>query len=159
MSDSMPPVYRKGVGIILLNQAGQVFAGARCDMPDMHWQLPQGGIDDGETPPDALMRELKEEIGTDSAKILCESQGWYHYDFPPELAKRCWHGQYAGQMQKWYCLSFLGIDQDINIATQHPEFKDWQWMNFRDLIQKTVLFKRALYQSLAKEFSQYLGGI
>src|SRR5215475_12592054 len=110
--------YRSGVGIMLLNPVGEVFVGRRIDMPVMPaWQMPQGGIDPGETPRQAALRELKEEIGTDKAEILGESAGWLQYDLPSDLAGGIWGGRYRGQRQKWFVMRFTGSDADIDLAT------------------------------------------
>src|SRR4029077_6820138 len=113
MSDTTPG-YRPGVGIMLLNRAGEVFVGRRIDMPAMPaWQMPQGGIDPGETPLQAALRELKEEIGTAKAELLAESQHWLKYDLPAGLARDIWGGRYRGQQQKWFAMRFIGDDSDI----------------------------------------------
>src|SRR5438270_12743007 len=107
---------------MLLNPEGLVFVGRRIDMPAglAAWQMPQGGIDPGETPRQAAMRELAEEIGTDKAEILAESRFWHHYDLPREVSGRMWGGRYRGQRQKWFALRFTGCDADIAPATGHP---------------------------------------
>ena len=145
--------YRQGVGIVLLNQHGQVFSGARNDVTGDHWQCPQGGIDEGESPLQAAMRELKEEVGTSNAKVIQETIGWIRYDFPPHLAKGFWFGQYKGQEQKWFLLEFKGKERDINIETDAPEFKAWKWMPFASLIPQMVDFKRHVYEQVGREFS------
>ena len=102
------------------------------------WQMPQGGIDPGESPRQAALRELKEEIGTDKAEIVCESQAWLQYDLPVELAGGIWGGRYRGQRQKWFVMRFTGSDADINLATEHPEFVDWQWVTSERLTDLIV---------------------
>ena len=114
--------YRPCVGIFLINCSKQVFGGRRIDSRAKAWQMPQGGIDPGETAVDACMREMAEEIGTSSAELLCEHSKWLYYDIPLPLADRLWHGQYKGQKQKWMALRFTGSDADININTENPEF-------------------------------------
>jgi putative (di)nucleoside polyphosphate hydrolase len=144
--------YRPNVGIVLFNAAGLVFTARRIDTKETAWQFPQGGIDDGEDPQTAALREMEEEIGTSKAEIIAESTGWYSYDLPPEVADR-WHGgRWRGQKQKWFALRFLGTDADINIATEHPEFAEWRWMKLADVPGVIVPFKRALYEQLAAEF-------
>jgi putative (di)nucleoside polyphosphate hydrolase len=146
--------YRHGVGLMLFNQDGQVLVGQRIDQPpEAGWQMPQGGIDDGETPRQAAMRELAEEIGTDKAEIIAESRDWLVYDLPPELLGVAWGGRYRGQKQKWFALKFLGGDKDIDIATKHPEFAAWRWAGFDELVPLIVPFKRPLYQRITAEFA------
>jgi putative (di)nucleoside polyphosphate hydrolase len=145
--------YRPGVGIMLLNGEGSVFVAQRIDMPSDAWQMPQGGIDKGETPLDAAWREMKEEIGTDRAKLLAESQGWLNYDLPRDLAARLWRGRFRGQRQKWFAFRFTGTDRDIDIAGhEHPEFSTWRWAPMIELPSLIVPFKRRLYQQLVDEF-------
>ena len=140
--------YRKGVGIILLNQDKKLFVGKRIDQTSEAWQMPQGGIDAGETPQQALMRELKEEVGTDKASILHEIPEWLHYDLPDYLARKLWGGRYKGQLQKWFVLNFDGTDADINIKTHIPEFMEWQWIKPHQAPDLIVDFKRDLYQRI-----------
>ena len=149
---SGPTAYRPNVGVILVNQDGLVFVAARLDNPADAWQMPQGGIDKGEDPREAAVRELEEEIGTAKVEILAESEGWYEYDLPPELIGRMWGGKYRGQKQKWFVLRFLGKDSDIDLNTRHPEFRDWKWVPFEQVPDLIVPFKRALYQELVATF-------
>jgi putative (di)nucleoside polyphosphate hydrolase len=145
--------YRPAVGIMLLNRAGRVFVARRIDMPMMPaWQMPQGGIDPGETPLQAALRELKEEIGTDKAELLSESCEWLRYDLPAELAVGMWGGRYCGQQQKWFAMRFTGTDGDIDLATDHPEFDAWKWMRAERLPEIVVPFKRQLYVDILAEF-------
>ena len=139
--------YRKGVGILLLNGEGRVFVGRRIDTTAEAWQLPQGGIDPGETPQEAALRELEEETGARSVEIIAESRDWLSYDLPPELAGKVWGGRYRGQQQKWFAMRFLGGDGDINIETEHPEFNAWRWAGPAELPQQIVAFKRPLYDA------------
>jgi len=148
--------YRRGVGIMLLNPAGLVFVAKRIDMPSDAWQMPQGGIDDGEAPASAARRELKEETGTDCAEILAESRDWFRYDLPDDLRPKLWGGKYRGQSQKWFAMRFTGTDRDIDIATEHPEFSDWKWTAPATLPDLIVPFKRALYRALLDEFKDVL---
>lgn len=145
--------YRRGVGVMLVNRAGLVFVAKRIDMPSEAWQMPQGGMDPGETPLEAAKREMIEEIGTDKAEFVAESADWYTYDLPAELIGVIWGGRYRGQQQKWFVARFLGSDADINIATEHPEFLDWKWAEPAQLPELIVPFKRKLYEDLLREFS------
>ena len=144
--------YRKGVGLMMVNRGGDVFVARRIDMPSAAWQMPQGGIDKGENPRQAAMRELREEIGTDKAEIVAESGEWLSYDLPADLVPQIWNGRFRGQTQKWFLLRFAGTDADINIETDHPEFLEWKWAALSDLPKLIVPFKRKLYQDLVAEF-------
>jgi putative (di)nucleoside polyphosphate hydrolase len=147
--------YRHGVGLMLFNGKGQVWVGQRLDQPPpAGWQMPQGGIDDGETPKEAALRELAEEIGTDKAAIIGESRDWLTYELPPELLGVAWGGRYRGQKQKWFALSFQGEDSDIDIHGKHREFSAWRWVEFADLVRLIVPFKRTLYQQITAEFAE-----
>ncbi len=144
--------YRPCVGIMLLNRDGRVFVARRKDTPGDHWQMPQGGIDKGETPRQAALRELEEEIGTGMAEIIAESREWHSYDLPADLIPKVWGGRYRGQRQKWFVLRFLGEDGDIDLATKHPEFAAWKWAEFDQLPALIIPFKRPIYQRLLEEF-------
>ena len=147
--------YRLGVGLMLFNPAGQVWVGQRLDQPaGAGWQMPQGGIDEGESPEQAALRELAEEIGTDKAEIIAESRNWLTYELPPDLVGVAWKGKYRGQKQKWYALKFLGTDADIDIEAEHPEFGSWQWADFDRLVELIVPFKRDLYKQITAEFAE-----
>jgi len=143
--------YRLGVGVMLLNGNGRVFVAKRIDTPDA-WQMPQGGIDPGEDPRDAALRELEEEIGTANVIILGESRDWHIYDMPPHLVGRVWGGRYRGQKQKWFAARFMGADTEIDLATAHPEFDAWKWVALGELASLIVPFKRPLYQAVIAEF-------
>ena len=150
--------YRPGVGIMLLNREHRVFVGRRIDMPAglAAWQMPQGGIDPGETPRAAALRELQEEVGTGSAVILGETRGWLHYDLPAEIAGGLWGGRYRGQRQKWFAMRFTGEDADIDPGrTAHPEFDAWEWVAPGRLPLLIVPFKRPLYEDVLAEFRGY----
>jgi putative (di)nucleoside polyphosphate hydrolase len=153
MSDRVPGAYRRGVGIMLLNGAGQVFVGRRIDRDEEAWQMPQGGIDPGETPRQAAFRELKEEVGTDKAEIVAESADWLRYDLPSGLRGKLWRGRYRGQRQKWFAMRFLGRDSDIDLTRHHPEFNAWQWVEHERLDALIVPFKRQLYRDIVAEFA------
>jgi putative (di)nucleoside polyphosphate hydrolase len=161
LSDSDLPFYRPAVGIMLLNPASLAFIGRRIDMPAglAAWQMPQGGIDPGETPRQAAFRELKEEVGTDKAEILAETRGWLHYDLPPDIVPRMWGGRWRGQRQKWFLMRFTGKDSEIDPATEHAEFDAWEWVEPRRLPELIVPFKRPLYCELLAEFREYLPSI
>jgi len=141
---------------MLQNRQREVLVGRRLDMPmSPAWQMPQGGIDLGETPRQAALRELKEEIGTDKAEIVAESRVWLKYDLPVELAGSMWGGRYRGQQQKWFVMRFTGSDDDINLATEHPEFDVWQWVASEQLPDLIVPFKRQLYIDILAEFRDH----
>ena len=151
--------YRRGVGIILVNDAGRVFVAKRIDMPSEAWQMPQGGMDPGETPLEAAKREMFEEVGTDKAEFVAESAGWYRYDLPPELIGLIWGGRYRGQEQKWFVARFAGVDSDIDIATEDPEFLDWKWVEPAQVPELIVPFKKKLYTDVLNELSGAIAGI
>lgn len=152
--------YRRGVGVLLFRTDGLVFVARRIDTPGDAWQLPQGGVDDGEKPRRAVLRELKEETGTDRAEILGKSRHWYRYDLPEELRGRVWGGRYRGQKQRWFAMRFLGSDADIDLAADgHPEFDAWKWVALAALPGFAVSFKQALYHDLASEFAPYAAAL
>lgn len=144
--------YRPCVGVMLFNREGLVFVGRRIDQTVEGWQMPQGGIDDGETAAEAGLRELKEEIGTDHASLLREHPDWLAYDLPQHLLGVALHGRYRGQKQKWLAMRFTGEDKDINIATEHPEFAQWKWLAIEALPRLIVPFKRDTYAKVIAAF-------
>ncbi len=152
--DSLP--YRPCVGIMLLDRDGRVFVARRRDTPD-GWQMPQGGIDKGETVRQAAFRELKEEIGTDRAEFLAEAPESVRYDLPDHLVGKVWGGRYRGQEQRWVALRFLGDDRDIDIETEHPEFDAWRWSPPDRVLAEIVPFKRDVYATVLAAFAQLLG--
>ena len=145
--------YRKNVGMVLINTNGHIFAGKRLDNNSDAWQMPQGGIDKGETPEAAAFRELSEETGIhhSKARLIGATAGWLSYDIPVELIPMLWNGQYRGQEQKWFAFEFLGKDSDINIITKEPEFSEWAWKSKKDLLSSIVPFKVEVYQKVFSE--------
>ena len=145
--------YRKNVGMVLVNTNGHIFAGKRLDNNSDAWQMPQGGIDKGETPEAAAFRELSEETGIhhSKARLIGATAGWLSYDIPVELIPKLWNGQYRGQEQKWFAFEFLGKDSDINIITKEPEFSEWAWKSKKDLLSSIVPFKVEVYQKVFSE--------
>jgi putative (di)nucleoside polyphosphate hydrolase len=151
-------LYRRGVGVMLLNQDGKVFVGRRIDNTDEAWQMPQGGIDKGEEPWPAALRELEEETGIapDLVEPITECPERLRYDLPEELRSKLWGGKWKGQLQDWFPCRFTGDDIDVNIATKHPEFSHWKWIEPAELPDLIVPFKRELYRRLLSDFAEYL---
>jgi len=151
--------YRRGVGVMLLNGQGKVWVGARIDNPADAWQMPQGGIDEGEDDPWATaLRELEEETGIPPHLVerIAQCPERLRYELPPELVGVIWKEPWIGQEQEWFLARFLGRDSDVNIETKHPEFREWQWIEPAELPDRIVPFKRDLYRRLLSEFSDYL---
>jgi putative (di)nucleoside polyphosphate hydrolase len=150
-------LYRPNVGLMLIGPERRVFVGHRPRMPnDMAWQMPQGGIDRGETPIEAACRELGEEVGTTKALLLRESRDWFSYDVPSAVAPAYWKGKWRGQRQKWFALAFTGKEDDIDITAHGDEFDAWKWMPAHELLEQIVEFKRPVYQAVVKEFADLL---
>lgn len=151
--------YRPGVGVMLVNRDGLIFVGQRFDSTVEAWQMPQGGIDPGEEPWGAALRELGEETGVPPHLVekIAETGDWLTYDLPPELVGKIWKGRYRGQRQRWYALRFLGNDGDVNIATEHAEFRAWKWADLAELSRLIVPFKRQLYTDLVRELGPLIG--
>lgn len=156
--DALP--YRRCAGLVVVNRHGKVFAGQRIDNPGDAWQMPQGGIDAGEDPLRAALRELHEETGLagPAVEYVARTAGWIPYDLPIDLVPKLWGGKYRGQTQKWFLFRFSGADASINISTKHPEFSRWAWMRPTDLIERIVPFKRATYARVFSEFAKFLQG-
>ncbi|HXS06307.1 MAG TPA: RNA pyrophosphohydrolase [Rhizomicrobium sp.] len=144
--------YRPSVGVMLLNRDGLIFVGKRIDQTVEGWQMPQGGIDEGEDPRQAVLRELKEETGTDKADIIAEMDDWITYELPAHLVGVAFHGKYRGQRQKWFALRFKGQDSDINLYTHEPEFSSWKWLTIEELPRVIVPFKRDSYAKVVTAF-------
>ena len=156
--------YRPCVGVTLINPAGLIFAGRRLDGAATKegaeaWQMPQGGIDEGEKPHRAALRELGEETGVtpDLVELVTRTKGWLTYDLPPELLGKVWGGKYKGQRQRWFLYRFKGRDDQVNIAQDHPEFAEWRWIGADDMLARIVPFKRAVYQQVIDAFRPHLG--
>ncbi|MDZ7905108.1 MAG: RNA pyrophosphohydrolase [Cypionkella sp.] len=150
--------YRPCVGICLINGAGLIFAGQRKDSASAAWQMPQGGIDAGEKPRAAALRELWEETGiaADLVEVVDKTDDWVTYDLPPELLGSVWGGKYRGQRQKWFLLRYLGADAQIDIATDHPEFAAWKWIAADEMLAGIVPFKRDVYTQVIAAFRGHL---
>ena len=155
--------YRPCVGIMLLNKAGLVWVGRRFEKRNddgigKWWQMPQGGIDEGEDPQPAALRELEEETGITSAKIIAEAPTWFTYDLPAPLIGKSWKGKYRGQKQKWFALEFLGADSEINLAPpgHKQEFDEWRWVKMDQMLDLIIPFKREVYVDVIASF-RHLG--
>ena len=139
---------RIGVGIVVLNKENKVFVGRRIDNPKNFWQMPQGGVDEGENFLNAALRELKEETGIKNVELIQEIEGIMTYELPANLLGIIWKGKYRGQKQKWFLMRFLGKDDDINIKTEKPEFLDWKWLDLNEITETVVDFKLHIYEEL-----------
>ena len=139
---------RIGVGVVLLNKENKVFVGRRIDNPKNFWQMPQGGVDEGENFLNAALRELKEETGIKNVELIQEIEGIMTYELPANLLGIIWKGKYRGQKQKWFLMRFLGKDDDINIKTEKPEFLDWKWLDLNEITETVVDFKLHIYEEL-----------
>ncbi len=150
-------LYRNGVGLVLINSKKEVFVGKRIDNKSDAWQMPQGGIEDGEDEDVAIFREAEEETGINKKyiKILKKSDKYLYYNLPYKLQKKFWGGKYLGQKQRWYLAQFLGRDDNINISTEEPEFSDWKWIKKEDIYNSIVNFKREMYNQIFEQFSEF----
>ena len=156
----MQKKYRKCVGMMILNARNQILVGRRLDHPSGYWQMPQGGIDENENPEEAVWREMMEEIGTNNASLINSSQEWISYDIPTETLNTLpWGDKYIGQIQKWFLFRFTGIDNDINVGTENPEFSEWQWMDYDKISQNAVPFKKNVYQKIQSEFKNIINDV
>jgi len=156
----MQKKYRKCVGMMILNKKNQILVGRRLDHPSGYWQMPQGGIDENENPEEAVWREMMEEIGTNNASLITSSSEWVSYDIPEETLKTLpWGNEYKGQIQKWFLFRFTGVDDDINVETENPEFSNWQWINYDEINHNAVPFKKNVYGKIQTEFKNYLSEV
>ena len=149
--------YRVGVGIIVLNKENKIFVAKRIDNPKGFWQMPQGGVDEGEDFLSAAYRELEEETSIKNVELITEIDEITTYELPNHLLGKIWKGKFKGQKQKWFIARYLGLDNEINIKTKHPEFIDWKWIEPKKLPEVIVSFKKDLYYNLLKEINLFIG--
>jgi len=147
---------RNGVGIIVLNDKRKVFVAKRIDNPKNFWQMPQGGVDRGESLLEAAYRELKEETNITKVKLIKEIEGTLTYELPSHLLGKIWKGKYRGQKQKWFLMKFLGSDSDINIKTENPEFLEWKWIDLEKITEVVVDFKLHVYKELKEKINKII---
>ena len=147
---------RIGVGAIVLNKKNQVFVGKRKDNPVDKWQMPQGGVNEGEDLTSAMKRELNEETGIQNIKILNEIDGWFEYELPNYLLGKIWKGKFRGQKQKWFIVKFLGDDEEINLEKDKPEFIEWKWLDIENLPNVIVDFKKKVYEKLLPKIRNFI---
>ena len=147
---------RSGIGIVVLNKDNKVFVAKRIDNNKNFWQMPQGGVDEGEDYLTAAYRELEEETSIKGVELIKELDGLITYELPKNLLGIIWKGKYRGQVQKWFVVRFLGNDDEININTKYPEFIDWQWVDVKQLPELIVLFKKHIYEEIAEELKKYI---
>ncbi len=147
---------RNGVGIVLLNNKNKVFVAKRIDNPKNYWQMPQGGIDDGEDNLKAALRELKEETSINSVELIKEIEGYLTYNLPNNLLGIIWKGKFKGQKQKWYVFKFNGNDKEINLKTKKPEFLEWKWIDLENITDTVVDFKLEIYKKIKEEVKKII---
>tara|TARA_Y100000590_G_C15600566_1_gene969862 strand:+ start:377 stop:850 length:474 start_codon:yes stop_codon:yes gene_type:complete len=147
---------RSGVGIVVLNKNNEIFVGKRIDNPKNFWQMPQGGVDNGENFYEAALRELEEETGIKTVTLIKEIEGFFTYFLPDNLLGIIWKGKFKGQKQKWFVVKFNGIDKEINIKTKKPEFLEWKWLKIDNLTDRVVNFKLHVYQQIQKEIKKII---
>ena len=155
MTEKILPM-RNGVGAVVLNKNNKVFVGKRIDNPGKFWQMPQGGVDEGEKYFDAMKRELFEETGIKDFEVIKEIEGMTEYELPDYLLGKIWKGKYRGQKQKWFILKFTGSDDEINLKTSHPEFIEWKWADPETIPKMIVDFKKTLYESLLLKIKPFI---
>lgn len=157
-NDKPDYLYRSGVGIMIINGNKEIFVGKRIDNHSDAWQMPQGGLDAGESEDDAMIRELREETGIikDNVKLIRKSERYYYYNLPYKLQKKFWGGKYLGQRQRWYLVEFIGEESAINIKTEDPEFSEWKWVGSKEVVGSIVPFKREMYEDVLQEFAEFL---
>ena len=148
-------LYRSGVGIVVINQNKEIFVGKRVDNHSDAWQMPQGGLDAGESEDRAMFRELAEETSIADIEVLAKSSKYFYYNLPYKLQKKFWGGKFLGQKQRWYLVKFLGDDQIIDVQTESPEFSEWKWISRDEIANVIVSFKKDLYCDVINEFKDY----
>tara|TARA_B100001996_G_scaffold347191_1_gene304565 strand:+ start:1412 stop:1882 length:471 start_codon:yes stop_codon:yes gene_type:complete len=147
---------RTGVGIVVLNSKNKVFVGKRRDNPVDKWQMPQGGVNSGESLLKAMKRELVEETGIQKIEILKELNYWLEYELPKNLIGIVWKGKYRGQKQKWFIVKFIGLDTEIDLSSKNPEFIEWKWLDVAQLPNVIVDFKKNIYKKLVIEINKFI---
>ena len=148
--------YRVGVGIIVLNKENKIFVAKRIDNPKNFWQMPQGGVDEGEDFLSAAYRELEEETSIKNVELITEIDGITTYELPDYLLGKIWKGKFKGQKQKWFIMRYLGSDDEININTHKPEFLDWKWTDINSITQIVVKFKLDVYKTLQQKIKRII---
>lgn len=155
-TDHPPKDHRPCAGIVLINQKGFIFIGERRGLAGDNWQMPQGGINEGEAPIDAARRELLEETGIDQIEFLAEASSWHCYSIPEERRPKYWKNRYIGQCQRWFAFRFTGQDDDVNLDLHEPEFSLWRWAPADEVLDVVISFKRQVYETVLDEFRPFL---